>query len=143
MDSFPPLPGDRILGYRNSLPRRLRVVGLGARGSRTVRELAGRGYPNVEIVANIRPLRWDEIVGGEPTEPPNMIIIVCGEGDEHLFSVPLRKPGMLVTFVVLKQTTQPPEAEEAAAAQMRGLSDLFVTTSDADYIGDLVANLAS
>jgi hypothetical protein len=26
---------------------------------------------------------------------------------------------------------------------MRGLSDLFVTTSDSDYVGDLIDNLAS
>jgi hypothetical protein len=26
---------------------------------------------------------------------------------------------------------------------MRGLSDLFVTTSDNDYVGDLIDNLAS
>ena len=76
-----------------------------------------------------------------------MIIIVCGEGDERLFN-PLRgKPDMLVTFVVLKDIDQDIDqvtaADDLRVAQMRGLSDVFVTTSDSDYVGDLVANLAS
>jgi hypothetical protein len=53
------------------------------------------------------------------------------------------KPNVLVTFVVLQDVTQAPEAQETLAAQIRGLSDLFVTTSDPDYVGDLIENLAS
>jgi hypothetical protein len=34
-------------------------------------------------------------------------------------------------------------AEDSRISQMRGLSDLFVTTSDSGYVGDLINNLAS
>ena len=45
---------------------------------------------------------------------------------------------MLVTFVVLKDIDEVAATDDRRVAQMRGLSDLFVTTSDSDYVGDLV-----
>jgi hypothetical protein len=134
------IPGDRIGGYRNSRPRRIRVVGLGARGSAIARGLAARGHANVEIVTGARPIAWKDIVAEPPADRLNMLIVVCGEGDERLFGLLHGKPDMLVTFVVLKQN---PAGSETNVGQIRGLSDLFVTTSDSDYVGDLVDNLAS
>jgi hypothetical protein len=138
-----PIPGHRIAGYRNSAPRLIRLLGLGERGSRVAREVARRGYRNVEVVTDARPVGWDAIARERPGEPINMVVIVCGEGDERLFGPSRGKPDMLVTFVVLKDIGQSPVADEARVAQMRGLSDLFVTTSDNDYVGDLIDNLAS
>src|SRR6516165_6979016 len=132
------VPGERLGGYRNSRRRRLRVVGLGERGSHIVQEVARRGYRNVVISTDVRRVGWKEIVGGEPTELPNLVIIVCGEGEEHLFGPTHGKPDMLVTFVVLSELACGPADQEATAAQIRGLSDVFVTTSDSDYVGDLV-----
>jgi hypothetical protein len=138
-----PIPGHRIAGYRNSSPRLVRLLGLGARGSRIAREVARRGHRNVEVVTDARPVGWDAIAKERPGERINMIVIVCGEGDERLFNPSRGKPDMLVTFVVVKATGQAAAADEARIAQMRGLSDLFVTTSDSDYVGDLIDNLAS
>ncbi len=145
-ETAPTVPGRRIAGYRNSTPRRIRLLGLGEYGSRVVREIATRGRPNVEVATDARPVGWDDIVA--PSTPPggertNMIVIVCGEGDEALFSPMRGKPDMLVTFVVLKESEAFEEPEGPRIAQMRGLSDLFVTTSDCDYVGDLIDNLAS
>ncbi len=50
---------------------------------------------------------------------------------------------MLVTFVVLKDNDEVAATDDRRVAQMRGLSELFVTTSDSDYVGDLDDNLAS
>jgi hypothetical protein len=136
------IPGDRIAGYRNSLPRRIRLFGLGERGSRVAHEIAGRAYRNVEVAMDGRPVGWKEVIG-QRTETADMVIVVCGEGDEWLFRPSHGKPNALVTFVVLQAVRQTPEAQETLAAQIRGLSDLFVTTSDPDYIGDLIENLAS
>jgi hypothetical protein len=143
-----PIPGGRIAGYRNSTPRLIRLFGLGEYGSRVAREVATRGFPNVEVVTDARPVGWDDIVEPRPGERTNMVVIVCGEGDEALFSPSQGKPDMLVTFVVLKETdafqeAEDPESEGARVARMRGQSDLFVTTSDSDYVGDLIDNLAS
>ena len=50
---------------------------------------------------------------------------------------------MLVTFVVVREGGEVPSADQAQLAQMRGQSDLFVTTSDSGYVGDLIDNMAS
>jgi hypothetical protein len=143
-----PIPGRRIAGYRNSAPRFIRLLGLGEYGSRVAREVATRGFPNVEVATDARPVGWDDIVEPRPGQRTNMVVVVCGEGDEALFSPSQGKPDMLVTFVVLKETDEfqemeRPGSEAPRIAQMRGLSDLFVTTSDSDYVGDLIDNLAS
>jgi hypothetical protein len=136
------IPGDRIAGYRNSLPRRIRLLGLGEWGSRIVHEIAARAYPNVDIVMDVGPIGWREIIGSRQTAP-DMVIIVCREGDERLFRAAPGKPDILMTFVLLQEAAQAAEAQETLAAQIRGLSDIFVTTSDPDYVGDLIDNLAS
>ena len=52
------------------------------------------------------------------------------------------KPDMLVTIVLLREPTRAQAARDPIA-NVRGFSDLFVTTSDADYVADLIDNLAS
>jgi hypothetical protein len=138
-----PIPGRRISGYRNSSPRLIRLLGLGEQGSRVAREVAARGLPNVEVVTGVHPVGWDEIARERTGERTNMVVIVCGEGDERLFGPARGKPDMLVTFVVLKEAGEASERDAPRLAQIRGQSDLFVTTSDADYVGDLIGNLAS
>jgi hypothetical protein len=130
-------------GYRNSSPRFIRLLGLGARGSRIARDIAGRDRRNVEVVTGARPVGWDDIAKERAGERTNMVVIVCREGDERLFNPSHGKPDMLVTFVVLTEIDQVPATDDPRVAQMRGLSDLFVTTSDSDYVGDLIDNLAS
>ncbi len=78
-----------------------------------------------------------------PAPATNMIVIVCAEGDERLFRPEHGKPDMLVTFVMLQSIGDPRAAGEQRVANARGFSDLFVTTSDADYVSDLIDNLAS
>jgi hypothetical protein len=138
-----PIPGRRIAGYRNSTPRLIRLLGLGQHGSEVARAVATRRHPNVEVMTNARSVGWDDIAQERAGERTNMIVIVCGEGDERLFNPVQGKPDMLVTFVVLKQSDGLATTDEGRVANMRGLSDLFVTTSDSDYVGDLIDNLAS
>ena len=52
-------------------------------------------------------------------------------------------PNSLVTFVVLQKVSNALVAGHASFARVRNQSDLFVTTSDADYVSDLIDNLAS
>ncbi len=137
------LPGSRMGGYRNSSPRLIRLLGLGEEGSKVARKVAQRGRPNVEVRTNARPVGWEEIAEARPGAPTNMIVIVCAEGDERLFRPQRGKPDMLVTFVLLQHGQRQPAAPDQRAANARGFSDLFVTTSDADYVSDLIDNLAS
>jgi hypothetical protein len=146
MNALPPapaIPGTRIGGYRNSLPRRIRLLGLGTHGSNVAREVGARNYPNVEVMTEARPLGWDEIVKECCGEPANMIVVVCGHGDERLFSPAQGRPAALVTFVLLIEGGNASVGDDRHLAKMRGQSDLFVTTSDNDYVGELIDNLAS
>jgi hypothetical protein len=138
-----PIPGSRISGYRNSLPRLVRLFGLGEHGSRVAREVAARGLPNVEVITDVRPIGWDDIAKEHSGERINILVVVCGEGDEQLFSPVGGKPRILVTFVVLKDCAEVSDSKPAGLSQAGGQYDLFVTTSESDYVGELIDNLAS
>jgi hypothetical protein len=137
------IPGSRIEHYRNSSPRLIRLLGLGEAGGKVARRVAKRGLPNVEVLTNAKPVGWNEVATERPGERTNMIVIVCAEGDERLFCPERGKPDMLVTFVLLRNSASLPAAGDQRVASARGFSDLFVTTSDADYVSELIDNLAS
>jgi hypothetical protein len=137
------IPGCRIEGYRNSVPRLLRLLGLGDVGGKVARSVAERAPPNVAVATNAAPVGWDEIAGEGRGEHNNMVVIVCGQGDERLFRPERGKPDMLVTFVLLQKNGNLDAAADRRLATARSFSDLFVTTSDVDYVSDLIENLAS
>jgi hypothetical protein len=137
------IPGHRIGHYRNSSPRLIRLLGLGEAGANIARAVAERGLPNVEVMTNARPVGWGELADERSGERTNMLVIVCAEGDERLFRPERGKPDMLVTFVLLQSTGCMQAAGDERLANARGFSDLFVTTSDADYVAELIDNLAS
>jgi hypothetical protein len=137
------IPGNRIDHYRNSSPRLIRLLGLGEKGGKVARTVAKRGLPNVEVMTNAKPVGWKEIANDGVGARTNMIVIVCAEGDERLFRPEHGKPDMLVTFVMLQSIRDPDAAGAPRVANVRGFSDLFVTTSDADYVSELIDNLAS
>jgi hypothetical protein len=137
------IPGSRIENYRNSAPRLIRLLGLGETGSEIAREVAKRRLPNVEVVTHATPVGWSDVAREAPGAPVNMLVIVCAQGDERLFRPERGKPDMLVTFVLLQGARIVPAAHEERIASARSFSDLFVTTSDADYVAELIENLAS
>jgi hypothetical protein len=137
------IPGARIEHYRNSSPRLIRLLGLGEKGGMVARTVARRGLPNVEVMTNAKPVGWKEIANDRAGAHTNMVVIVCAEGDERLFRPEHGKPDMLVTFVMLQSVGDPEAAGEQRVANVRGFSDLFVTTSDVDYVSELIDNLAS
>ena len=137
------VPGSRVAGYRNSSPRLIRLLGLGDAGGGVVGKVAERGLANVEVMTNARPVDWDDVATERHGAPVNMIVIVCAQGDERLFCPERGKPDMLVTFVLLQSNGSLDAAVDRRVANARSFSDLFVTTSDPDYVSDLIDNLAS
>ena len=137
------IPGRRIGGYRNSAPRHIRLYGLGRTGSSVARDVGARGLPNVEVRTGSGAAGWDEIAGTQPDPATNMVVIVCGEGDEELFRPERGRPSSLVTFVLLQRQGNLLVVRQDSVARARGAADLFVTTSDRDYVADLIDNLAS
>jgi hypothetical protein len=137
------IPGARIDHHRNSSPRLIRLLGLGEKGGKVARNVAKRGLPNVQVLTDAKPVGWKDIADDGVGARTNMIVIVCAEGDERLFRPEHGKPDMLVTFVMLQSIGDPRAAGDQRVANVRGFSDLFVTTSDADYVSELIDNLAS
>ena len=48
--------------------------------------------PNVAIRSGSQPVGWHEIAGDMPDPNTNMVVIVCGEGDQALFKADGNKP---------------------------------------------------
>ncbi len=136
------IPGSRIAGYRNSSPRRVKLYGLGKTGASVAQAVGARGLPNVDIRTGDRAASWSEIAGAADPAT-NMVVIVCGEGDEGLFRPERERPPSLVTFVLLQRVGDLLVVRKESLTGARAAADLFVTTSDRDYVADLIDNLAS
>jgi len=136
------IPGRRIGHYRNSARRHIKLFGLGDTGAGIARAIGSRGLPNVEVRTGDRAGSWSEIAG-KPDPATNMVVIVCGEGDEARFRPERERPSSLVTFVLLQRQGNLLVVRQDSVAHARGSADLFVTTSDPDYVADLIDNLAS
>jgi hypothetical protein len=137
------IPGRRIGHYRNSSRRRIKLYGLGQIGASVARAVGARGLANVEVRSGTGAAGWAEITGGASDRDTNMVVIVCGEGDEELFRPEPERPESLVTFVLLQRQGNLLVVRERSVSGARGSADLFVTTSDRDYVADLIDNLAS
>ena len=137
------IPGRRIGGYRNSARRFIKLYGLGEAGASVAQAVGRRGLPNVEVRSGTGAAGWREIAGGAPDRDTNMFVIVCGEGDEALFRPERERPGSLVTFVLLQREGNLLVVREPSVSYARGAADLFVSTSDRDYVAELIDNLAS
>jgi hypothetical protein len=141
------IPGMRIPNYRNSAQRAIRLIGLGAAAGELIDRVAQRGLPNVATMTRDTPIGWPAVMGEMPDRNPDMIVIVCRDSDAHLFRPTAGRPDVLVTFVVLQRESHLLTAHDAGSApdleRARAFSDLFVTTSDADFVSELIDNLAS
>jgi hypothetical protein len=137
------VPGNRIARYRNSQPRFVRVYGLGEYGGQIARHIGGWAGPNVAVRSGNQAVGWPEIAGDEADPETNMIVVVCEEGDHVLFNADHNKPKSLVTFILLQKVSNALVVADENFAKARNRCDLFVTTSDADYVSDLINNLAS
>jgi hypothetical protein len=136
------IPGRRIGHYRNSSRRRIKLYGLGDTGASVARAVGARGLPNVEVRTGTGAAGWAQITGSHDRDT-NMVVIVCAEGDEELFRPEPERPESLVTFVLLQRQGNLLVVRERSVSGARGSADLFVTTSDRDYVADLIDNLAS
>jgi hypothetical protein len=134
----------RISNYRNSARRAIRLIGLGKAAADMVDRIGRTGPPNVSIEDRDTLVDWSALAGATSARDLNMIVIACCEGDEHLFRPSGDRPDVLVTFVVLlrgEARGRGPLAPHLDRA--RQSCDLFVTTSDPDYVSELIDNLAS
>jgi hypothetical protein len=145
MTSTPPAisvgwPG-RIGGYRNSAPRRVKLIGVGEGATAVVARVAHMGLPNVLVAPEVDGACSASLDAPVEGTRPNMIVLVYRSGDRVALPSLVEKPKLLVTLIVLEATRASPHAAEAEA--LRAMADLFITTVDGDFVVELVSNLAS
>lgn len=133
--------GTRIQGYRNSIPRNIKLLGASAGAQRLVADILYEGPPNLssdQVAAEGE--RLDMPVGGQV---PNAVIVVHVNGEPVVSALPVLRTASMLSLVVIEAdiAALTPPAPEIRALQ--SVADLFVTTSDRDFVAELVGNLAS
>ena len=137
-------PGTRIQGYRNSAPRFVKVVAMGPEAEAALAALNRRERDNILMSGRVdagAPLPMDAPVDGVK---PHAVIIVHQQGESAAFPFLVERTASMLSLVVL-ETTGPlnEQNENPTMRRIRALADLFVTTSDREFVKELVDNLAS
>jgi hypothetical protein len=137
-------PG-RIGGYRNSAPRRVKLIGLGESAKAVVARIAQAGLPNVLVAPQAEDARTAALDAPVEGASPNMIVLVYRSGDRVALPRLSEQRKLLVTLVRLEDAGTDPRADarDPNAEELRAIADLFITTTDADFVLELVTNLAS
>lgn len=75
---------------------------------------------------------------------PHAVIVVHQEGEPDRFPFRIERTASMLSFIVLEDWARDREAtSEGRMRGLRAIADLFVTTSDRDFVRELVDNLAS
>jgi hypothetical protein len=133
-------PGRRVVGYRNSVPRIVKLIGLGEAARVLAEDIAAASAGGVIVGPKAAP--------GEPLDAavsgivPGAVVVVL-----HAREVPAQIPFVLErTAATLSVVMLDPSGDGATGngqTGLRNLADMFASTSDPDFVRDLVANLAS
>lgn len=137
-------PGRRINDYRNSTPRYVKVLGVGETAKTIVEQFNDENRENVLTSGQINPMRLEPM--DEPVDGmrPNAVIVVYQNGEQAKFPFLVERTASMLSLIVL----DPPgsKADSDASRKIReiqSVADLYVTTSDQDFVAELVNNLAS
>ena len=137
-------PGTRIQGYRNSAPRYVKVVAMGPKAEAALERLNRNERENILMsgrVDSTKPEPMDAPVNGLK---PHAVIVVHQQGESSVFPFRIERTASMLSLVVL-ETVGPlnEQRENRTMREIRALADLFVTTTDGDFVQELVDNLAS
>jgi len=136
-------PGQRIEDYRNSEPRYVKVLAIGKSAESIIAEF-NRKRDNILTTGPLDPDRrqpMDEPVNGIR---PNAVIVVYQKGEDVRFPFQTDRTASMLSFVVLEELDARSGSEPNKTLRaIQKVADLFVTTSDRDFVGELIENLAS
>lgn len=138
------LPGQRIDDYSNSTPRYVKVLGIGDKARGIVASFTDAHRGNVLVTGNLmlkRPVAMDEPVDGLR---PNAVVVVYQKGDEVKFPFLTDRTASMLSFIVIEADDDDPDAEaRRTLREIQAVADLYVTTSDGDFVAELIDNLAA
>ncbi len=137
-------PGQRIDDYRNSTPRFIKVLGVGNNARAIIERFNETHRENVITSGALNPLRlepMDEPVNGIA---PNAVIVVYQKGENAAFPFLTDRTASMLSLIVLEVPDGEVNSEaDKKVRQIQQVADLYVTTSDTDFVSELVDNLAS
>lgn len=143
--------------YPNARPRRVAVVGLGARGRAIAADVAGAGLAHVQVVqapggasaSGVDPQAMLQTIAGGADDfarslaDADMVFAVVGAGDDASHAATLARVAhhrnLLLTGVIIDDATTPARSLEI----MRGACDMLVITADTDYLIGMLSALGS
>jgi len=144
MQTFLSRPGSRISGYRNSSPRFVKVLAVGDNAREIIDRVNEQERDNILMSGPLNPdglQPMDEPVQGVK---PHAVVVVHQQGDQDKFPFLIERTASMLSFVVLEKDGILRECDESKKVRaIRSIADLFVTTSDPAFVGELVNNLAS
>jgi hypothetical protein len=74
---------------------------------------------------------------------PNAVIVVYQRGEDVRFPFQTERTASMLSFVVLEETSARSGAESNKTLKaIQKIADLFVTTSDREFVNELIDNLA-
>ena len=136
-------PGQRIDDYRNSTPRHIKVLGVGENARAIIERFNEAHRDNVILTGEINPMRlepMDEPVNGIA---PNAVIVVYQKGEQAAFPFLTDRTASMLSLIVLEVPGEINAEADSKVRQIQQVADLYVTTSDTDFVSELVDNLAS
>lgn len=135
-------PGQRIEDYRNSEPRHVKVLAVGKSAESIISDF-NRSRDNILLTGPLdldRRQPMDEPVNGIR---PNAVIVVYQRGEEVRFPFRTERTASMLSFIVLEEPDARAEAEPNRTLKaIQKVADLFVTTSDREFVNELIDNLA-
>ncbi|MDB5538976.1 MAG: hypothetical protein JWQ89_703 [Devosia sp.] len=137
-------PGQRIDDYRNSTPRFVKVLGVGDSARAIIERFNESHRDNIITTGALNPMRlepMDEPVNGIS---PNAVIVVYQKGEHVAFPFLTDRTASMLSLIVLETPEGGSNVEaDRKVRQIQAVADLYVTTSDTDFVNELVDNLAS
>jgi hypothetical protein len=137
-------PGRRIDDYRNSSPRFVKVLGIGESARAIIEGFNESHRDNILTTGQLNPMRleaMDEAVDGIK---PNAVIVVYQKGEQVKFPFLTDRTASMLSFIVLESSEGREDGEaDRKVREIQAVADLYVTTSDREFVSELVDNLAS
>ena len=143
--------------YPNARPRRVALVGLGARGRAIAADVAAARLSHVQVIqapgtasasggdphAVLRSIAGGADDFARSLEDADMVFAVVGAGDDASYAATLarlaHRRNMLLTGVIIDDATTPERGLEV----MRRACDMLVITADTDYLIGMLGALGS
>ena len=138
------LPGTRIQGYRNSMPRNIKLIATGPKSDAMLQLLHFHGRDNIVFSKGVNlgaARRLDAAIEGVL---PHAVIVVHQQGDMEYFPYLIEKTTAMLSLVVVETVgTLHEKHENITMRKIRALADVFATTSDYAFVEELVESLAA